>query len=119
MPMLRLLLVASLALILPLSSSSARDLRKAPKSHERTGEKFLNGTDADRDAVLKDVMKMITERGYREVSVVPWFVMMAKNSRGREVMLLVDPVELQIIEFEHDDDETAAVSETLVPTLHD
>jgi hypothetical protein len=116
--MLRLLLVASLALILPLSSPSAGDFRKAPKSREQTVEKFLNGTDADRDVLLKDAMKMIKERGYREVSVVPWFVMMARNSRGREVMLLVDPAAQQIIEFERDE-ETVSASETDIPAPRD
>jgi len=117
--MLRITFVALLALLLPLSSTSAGDLNESSKDRERTAEKFFNGTDADRDAILKDVMKIITERGYRDISVVPWFVMMARNSRGREVMLLVDPISLQVIEFENEDDETAAAPDALIPRLND
>jgi hypothetical protein len=43
--------------------------------------------------------------------------MIAKNSRGREVLLLVDPVSLQTIEIEHEGDEIATAPETAIPKL--
>jgi type VI protein secretion system component VasK len=117
--MLRFCLVALLALAIPSSPLHAADARKAPKKQERSVEKFLDGTDADRDAMLKDVVKIIEARGYRELAVVPWFVMMAKNAKGREVLLLVDPVSLMAVEIENEPGETAAVPETVVPGLRD
>jgi hypothetical protein len=53
---------------------------------------------------------VISEGRYREVSMVPWFVMVAKNAKGREVMLLVDPGTLMTLELESSDDQTAAAS---------
>jgi hypothetical protein len=120
-------LLLLLALAIPSSPVYAGDARKAQKRQEssvetkrpeRSVDKFLNGTDAEREVMLNDVMKSIAGKGYREVSLVPWFVMMAKNSRGREVLLLVDPVSLQAIEIEHEDDEIAAAPETAIPGLH-
>jgi hypothetical protein len=114
--MLRFCLVPFLALSVA-TPLLARDVRNAPKKQERSVETFLNGTDAEREAMLNDVVKIIVARGYREVSLVPWFVMMAKNSKGREVLLLVDPISLQTIEIEHEGDEIATAPETAIPKL--
>lgn len=115
--MLRVCLVCLLALVIPSSPVHAGDARKASKSHERSVEKFLSGTDASRDAMLKDVVKMIAAKGYRELSVVPWFVMMAKDAGGWDVLLVVDPVSLQMVEIPSESGETAAAPETAVPKL--
>ena len=67
--------------------------------------------------MLKDVAKMIAAKGYHDMAVVPWFVLMAKNSRGREVLLLVDPISLQAVEIQSDSDEMATGPETIIPKL--
>ena len=100
--MLRFCLFAFLAFGVSLPLNAA-DASKAPKKQERSVEKFFSGTDADRDAMLK----MIAPKGYHDVAVVPWFVLMAKNSRGREVLLLVDPISLQAMEIQNESDEMA------------
>jgi hypothetical protein len=85
---------------------------------ERAADRFLNGTDADRDAMLRDVLRVISEGGYRDVSMIPWFVMVAKNAKGAEVMLLVDPVTMMTLELESADGQSAgAASETAIPQL--
>lgn len=116
--MLRRFFLALLVLAIPASLlHAASDARKAPKRQERSVETFLKGTDADRDAMLKEVVKLIAAKGYRELSVVPWFVLMAKNARGQEVLLLVDPVAMQAFEFQNEGDETAAAPEAVIPRL--
>jgi hypothetical protein len=115
--MLRFCLLASLALAIAPTPLHAGDTHKAPKTQERSVERFLNGSDAEREAMVNDVVKILATRGYRELSVVPWFVMMAKNSGGQEVLLLVDPVSLQVIEIQHEGDEIAAAPETAIPKL--
>lgn len=115
--MLRFGLAALLALAIPSSPLHAGDTRKAPKQQQRSIERFLKGTDAEREAMLKEVVKIIAARGYRELSVVPWFVMTAKNAKGREVLLLVDAISLQVIEIEREDEEIAAAPETVIPKL--
>ena len=81
---------------------------------EGTAERFLNGTDADRDAMLKEVIRVISEGGYHDVSMVPWFVMIAKNAKGSDVMLLVDPVTLMMLELERGDQQSTA-AEAAIP----
>lgn len=116
--MLRFCLVGLLALAIPSLPLQAREMPKSSKGHERSAEKFLNGTDADRDAMLKDVVKLIAAKGYSDLAVVPWFVMMAKDARGREMLLVVDPVSLQMIEIQNESDETAAAApEAAIPNL--
>jgi hypothetical protein len=95
---------------------NAADASKAPKKQELSVERFFSGTDADRDAMLK----MIAPKGYHDVAVVPWFVLMAKkNSRGREVLLLVDPISLQAMEIQNESDEMATAPETVAPKPRD
>jgi hypothetical protein len=110
-PMLRLAVAVALAFVVP---SVCRGTE--PSKQERTAEKFLNATDADRDAMLKEVVRVISEGGYRDVSMVPWFVMVAKNAKGNEVMLLVDPVTLMTLELESGD-ERGAAAESAIPQL--
>ena len=112
--MLRFCLFAFLAFGVSLPLNAA-DARKAPKKQERSVGKLLSGTGTDRDAMLK----MITPKGYLGVAVVPWLVLMAKNSRGREVLLLVDPISMQAMEIQKDSDEMATAPETLIPKLGD
>jgi len=109
--MLRFGFIVLLALAVPLSPLHAGAARKAPKKQERSIERFVDGTDAERKAMLKNTLKTLAALGYRDVLLVPWFVMMAKNERGREVLLLVDPVSMQTMEIEREDDEVAAASE--------
>jgi hypothetical protein len=119
--MLRFAIIVALAFIVPSVCGGAEPVsRQEPNvdsRQERSVEKFLNGTDADRDAMLKEVVRVISEGGYRDVSMVPWFVMVAKNTKGTEVMLLVDPVTLMTLELESGDEQNAAASELAVPQL--
>jgi hypothetical protein len=107
------LAVAALAFAVPSVCRGAEPV----STQERTAEKFLNGTDADRDAMLKEVIRVISQGGYRDVAMVPWFVMIAKNPKGSEVMLLVDPVTLMTLELESADEHSAAASESAIPRL--
>jgi hypothetical protein len=43
--------------------------------------------------------------------------MVAKNPKGTEVMLLVDPVTLMTLELESGDEQNAAASELTIPQL--
>ena len=109
--MLRFAVVVALAFVVPSVCGGAEPGSK----QERSAEKFLNGTDADRDAMLKEVVRAISEGGYRDVSMVPWFVMVAKNAKGSEVLLLVDPVTQMTLELESGNNEKAAASELAIP----
>ncbi len=111
--MLRFAVIVALAFVVP---SVCRGAEPVP-GQKRTAERFLNGTDADRDAMLKEVVRVISEGGYRDVSMVPWFVMVAKNAKGTEVMLLVDPVTLMTLELESGEEQNAAASELAIPQL--
>jgi hypothetical protein len=111
--MLRLAVAIIAALAVPSVGVGAES---AP-TQERSVERFLNGTDADRDAMLKEVVRIISEGGYRDVSMVPWFVMIARNAKGVEVMLLVDPVTLMTLELESGDANAAQAPETAIPRL--
>jgi hypothetical protein len=123
--MLRFAVAVALAFVVPSVSLGAEPvLRQEPsldsrqeRGQERSVEKFFNGTDADRDAMLKEVVRIISEGGYRDVSMVPWFVMVAKNAKGTEVILLVDPVTLMTLELESGDEPNAAASELTIPQL--
>jgi hypothetical protein len=106
--MLRFAVAVALAFVVPSVCRGAE-----PVSRQ---EQFLNGTDAERDARLKEVVRVISEGGYRDVSMVPWFVMVAKNAKGSEVMLLVDPVTLMTLELESGDEQRAA-AESAIPQL--
>jgi hypothetical protein len=111
--MLRFAVVVALAFVVPSVGRGAE-----PDSKQgRTAERFLNGTDADRDAMLKEVITVISKGGYRDVAMIPWFVMVAKNAKGREVMLLVDPVTSMTLELERADEHRAAASESEIPQL--
>jgi hypothetical protein len=111
--MLRFAVAVALAFVVPSVCRGAEPVSK----HERSAEKFLNGTDADRDAMLNEVVKVISEGGYRDVAMIPWFVMIARNAKGSEVMLLVDPVTLMTLELERADGQNAAASESTIPQL--
>jgi hypothetical protein len=115
---LGLLAVLSLTVTSSLAYSGPAKNTAAPPQ-ERTIEQFLHGTDAERDAMLKDVAKSISDSGYREVQLVPWVVMMAKNAKGVDVMLLVDPVSHVALEIDNGSGErdAAAASETVIPKL--
>jgi hypothetical protein len=119
--MLRFAVIVALAFVVPSvcrgAEPASRQQPNADSRQERNVEKFLNGTDADRDAMLKEVVRVISEGGYRDVSMVPWFVMVAKNTKGTEVMLLVDPVTLMTLELESGDEQNAAASELTIPQL--
>ena len=97
--MLRFGLLFSVFFLAPALMSQAEPRRNAP-SAERSAERFLNGTDADRDAMLKETAKIIANNGYTNIAVVPWFVMMATNKKGAEVLLLVDPVKQVAVEID-------------------
>jgi hypothetical protein len=106
--------VTGLALVLS-SAALAGDAGTTAGSDEtRKADKFVNGTDADRDAMLQDVVNRITGSGYRDLSVVPFFVLAGKNPKGEDVLLLVDPVNLTAIELQTQNDEKA---ETEIPGL--
>ena len=50
--------------------------------------------------------------------MVPWFVMVARNAKGAEVLLLVDPVSAMTLELESGGDQRAgAAPETTIPQL--
>ena len=117
--MLSLSLAVALALAVSSSLIFAQPTSKSAPKQERTVERFLNGTDADRDAMLKDVAKAISDAGYQEVSMVPWLVMIAKNRKGTDVMLLIDPVTLMALELDRPGNATEATeaSETAIPGL--
>jgi hypothetical protein len=106
--MLRFAVAVALAFVVP---SVCRGAEPGPRH-----EKFLNGTDADRDAMLKEVVRVISEGGYRDVSMVPWFVMVAKNAKGSQVLLLIDPVTQMTLELESGDEQGAA-AESAIPQL--
>ena len=71
--MLRFALAVVFACSVPFSGLGAEPASK----QERSVEKFMHGTDADRDAMLKQVVRLIGENGYRDVAMIPWFVMVA------------------------------------------
>ena len=117
--MLRFSLAAALAIAISSSPTYAQPASKSAPKQERTAERFLNGTDADRDAMLKDVAKAISDSGYHDVAMVPWFVMIAKNRKGDDVMLLIDPVTLTALELDNPGNATHATeaAETHIPRL--
>jgi hypothetical protein len=116
--MLRLGLIVSLCFIISAKPSEAQP-RTMPADSARSVERFLNGTDADRDVMLRETARSIADNGYSDVALVPWFVMMAKNRKGAEVLLLVDPVSRIAVEIENgpSEAETAAAPETQIPKL--
>jgi type VI protein secretion system component VasK len=93
-------LIICLALLSP-PAASAGDTQQAALPAQRTIDEFLAGSDAERDAMLQHVVKLVAQRGYRQLSVVPWFVLAAKNAAGKDVVLLVDPVSLTATELEY------------------
>jgi hypothetical protein len=117
--MFRLGFLIVLTAIFPSSLYAEPAKTTAASRQERMIERFLNGTDAERDAMLKDVAKSIADSGYRDLQVVPWMVMMAKNAQGVDVMLLVDPVSQIALEIDKGfgERDAAAASETMIPQL--
>jgi hypothetical protein len=53
------------------------------------------------------VVTNIAKNGYRELSVVPWMVMAAKNAKGQDVILLIDPSTQRAMELQIGSDDQA------------
>src|SRR5215204_383647 len=119
--MLRFSLVAALTLAVLSSMTFAEQAQKgdAGQTKDQRLEKFLNGTDTERDAMLRDVAKSIADNGYRDLSVLPWMVMMATNSNGMDVLLLVDPVSNVALELDRGplERDAASASEIRIPKM--
>lgn len=100
--MLRFALIAALAVMTHTANAqNAND--PSTQSEQRPAEKLLE----DRDAMLKETMDSIAKNGYRDLAVAPWFVIIAKNDKGKDVVLLVDPVSKISLELEAPTDENA------------
>ena len=103
--MLRFAIAVALAFVVPSVCRAAESVSRQ--------EQFLNGTDAQRHAMLKEVLGVVSKGGYRDVVMMPWYVVVAKNAKGSEVMLLVDPVTLMTLELETATEQSAASESAL------
>jgi len=119
--MRRLSMIVLLTLMTPIALAQARPAPKTIPNSERSSERANAGADAKKETIPKKILQAIAESGYRDVQVVSWLVMMAKNPEGREVMLLVEPVSLLAVEIDNGaeiSDAKAKTPETALPKLH-
>ena len=50
------------------------------------------------DALLQDVIDAVKNSGFKNVGVLPMFVVSAKSADGKDVLLLIDPQTMHAIE---------------------